>query len=109
MRNSKTLLTHTYTKRDIYGNVYHAIKIENIRNGKSFTVHAPSLSNVEGILHKAFGGWDKAGIRSFSTCTGSARLSSLPDETVPHMNGCQFTDDWKRELNKIGFRLPRKK
>jgi len=106
MRNTKTLLTHTYTKRDIYGNIYHAVEIENLKNGKSFTVHAPSLSNVEGILNKAFGGWDKAGLRSVSTCTASARLSSLPDETVPCMNKCQFTDGWKRELNKIGFRLP---
>lgn len=107
--NTKTLLTHTYTKRCINGNVYHAVQIENLRNGKSFTVHAPCLSNVEGILKEAFGGWDKAGIRSVSICTGSARLLSLPWQTVPYMNECQFTDDWKRELNKIGFRLPRKK
>lgn len=109
MRTTKTLLTHTYTKRDINGNVYHAVQVENIKNGKSFTVHAPSLGNVGGILNTAFGGWDKAGIRSISNCTGSARLSSLPDENVPHLNPCKFTSDWKRELNKIGFRLPRKK
>jgi len=110
MRTTKTLLTHTHTKRDIYGNVYHAVQVENIKNGKSFTAHAPSLENVEGILKKAFGGWDKVGLRSVSMCTGSARVSSLPDEnTSKHLNPCQFTPDWKRELNKIGFRLPRKK
>lgn len=106
---TKTLLTHTHTKRDTYGNVYHAVQIENLRNGKTFTVHAPSLSNVERILKQAFGGWDKAGIRSISTCTGSVRILSLPWQTVPYVDECQFTDDWKRELNKIGFRLPRKK
>lgn len=110
MRNTKTLLTHTHTKRDIYGNIYHAVQVENIKNGKSFTVHTPSLGNVEGILNKAFGGWDKAGIRSVTTCTGSARLSSLPSQTVAnYLNSYHFNDDWKRELNKIGFRLPRKK
>lgn len=109
MNTTKTLLTHTYTKRNWNYIVYHAVQVENLRNGKSFTVHAPCLSNVEGILREAFGGWDKAGMRSVSTCTGSARLSSLPEQTVPYMNKCQFTDDWKRELNKIGFRLPRKK
>ena len=106
---TKTLLTHTYTKRCTYGNVYHAVQIENPRNGKSFTVHAPCLSNIENILNKAFGGWDKADIRSFSNCTGSARIASLPDETASYMNECKFTDDWKRELNNIGFRLPSKK
>ena len=109
MRTTKTLLTHTHTKRDIYGNVYHAVQVENIKNGKSFTVHTPSLGNVEGILNTAFGGWDKAGIRSVTTCTGLIRISSLPDENAPNLNPCKFTPEWKRELNKIGFRLPRKK
>jgi hypothetical protein len=109
MRKIKTLLTHTHTKRDIYGNVYHAVQVENIKNGKSFTVHTPNLGNVEGILNKAFGGWDKAGLRSVTTCTGSSLLASLPDENAPHLNPCKFTSDWKRELNKIGFHLPRKK
>jgi len=111
---TKIILTHTYTKCCTYGNVYHAVRIENASNGKSFTVHTPSLSNVEGILHDAFGGWEAKGIRSFSNCTGSARYSSLPDETAQGLNPCSFEDgkpyagSWKKELNKIGFRLPRK-
>ena len=113
-RKTKVLLTHTYTKRCTYGNVYHAVEVENVKNGKSFTVHAPSLGNVEGILHDAFGGWNQAGIRSFSNCTDSARTSSLPDETAGFLNPCSFEDgkpytgSWKKELNKIGFRLPKK-
>jgi hypothetical protein len=111
---TKTILTHYYTKRCTYGNVYHAVRIENASNGKSFTVYTPSLGNVEGILQDAFGGWEAAGIRSFSSCTGSARYGSLPVETAPGLNPCSFEDgkpykgSWKTELNKIGFRLPKK-
>ena len=114
MRKTKVILNHAFTKRCMYGNVYHAVTVENVRTGKSFTVHAPSLGNVEGILHDAFGGWEQAGIRSFSSCTGSARTSSLPEETAKGLNPCQFEDgkpyrgSWKKELNRIGFRLPKK-
>lgn len=114
--NTKVMLNHTYTKRDVYGNVYHAVEVENPRNGKSFIVHTPSLGNVEGILHDAFGSWEAAGIRSISTCTGSARCSSLPGANTEGMVPCcSFSDStasykgsWKKELNKIGFRLPKK-
>ena len=113
-RTTKVILTHTYTKRCTYGNVYHAVEVENVKNGKSFTVHAPSLGNVEHILHDAFGDWEKAGIQVFENCTNSARYSSLPEETAQGLNPCRFEDgkpykgSWKKELNKIGFRLPKK-
>ena len=113
-RKTKVILTHTYTKRCTYGNVYHAVEVENVKNGKSFTVHAPSLGNVEHILHDAFGDWEKAGIRVYQNCTNSARTSSLPEETAQGLNPCRFEDgkpykgSWKEELNKIGFRLPKK-
>ena len=113
-RQTKVILTHTYTKRCTYGNVYHAVEIENVKNGDSFTVHAPSLGNVEGILRDAFGGWGEAGIRVFEKCTDSTRTSSLPAETAQGLNPCRFEDgepykgSWNNELNKIGFRLPKK-
>jgi len=114
----KLILTHHYTNRDIYGNVYHAVTVENIKNGKSFTVHTPSLGNVKGILHDAFGGWDKCPSVDVPAPTGSARPSSLPNETVEgFLDQCHFSDDkhhvytgsWRKELNKIGFRLPKNK
>jgi len=114
----KLILTHHYTNRCIYGNVYHAITVENIRNGKRFTVHTPSLENVQGILRDAFGGWDKCESVIVPAPTGSARSSSLPEETVDgFLDQCHFSDEkhpvyngsWRKELNKIGFRLPRAK
>ena len=111
----KIHLTHYYTKRDVYGNVYHAVEIQNLANGKSFKVHTPSLGNVTGIIYDAFGG-DCEKCRSITSevCTGSARTNSLP-EARQDLNPCSFEDggpykgSWKKELNKIGFRLPRAK
>lgn len=112
----KLILTHHYTNRCAYGNVYHAVTVENIRNGKSFTVHTPSLGNVEVILNEAFGGWDKCEAVTIPAPTGSSRLSSLPSETVCGvLDTGRFSDkkhhfytgSWRKELNKIGFRLPR--
>ena len=109
----KAILSHHFTKRDTYGNVYHAVTIESIRTGRSFTVHTPSLSNVTHILHDAFGGWDKIPYHVSECPTGSARSSSLPPATCD-LNPCSFRDgapykgSWKKELNKIGFRLPAK-
>jgi hypothetical protein len=109
----KLILTHHYTKRDVYGNVCHAVRVENIKNGKSFTASTPSLGNVEHILCDAFGGWDESRAVIVDTCTGSARSSSLPEGL--HLNPCSFEDgkpyklSWRKELNKIGFRLPKKK
>lgn len=109
----KMLLTHHFTKRDTYGNVYHVVTITNLRTGKSFMVGTPSLGNVTGILYDAFGGWDKMGHIVSESPTGSARISSLP-LAIKDLNPCRFEDgkpykgSWKKELNKIGFRLPKK-
>ena len=114
----KLILTHHYTNRCMYGNVYHAVTVENIKNGKEFTVHTPSLGNVQGILHDAFGGWAKCESVIVTAPTGSTRSSSLPEETVEgFLDQCRFTDEkhpvytgsWRKELNKIGFRLRRAK
>lgn len=110
---TKILLTHHFTKRCTYGNVYHAVTVENIRNGKSFTVSTPSLGNVTGILYDAFGGWDKCGHIVSEAPTGSTKSSSLP-VAKNDLNPCRFEDQksykgsWKKELNAIGFRLPKK-
>ena len=107
------LLTHHFTKRCTYGNVYHVVNIQNIRTGKSFSVSTPSLENVTGILYDAFGGWDNMGHIVSESPTGSARMSSLPD-AQEDLSPCRFEDgkpykgSWKKELNKIGFRLPKK-
>lgn len=112
-RQTKLHLAHHFTKRDIYGNVYHAVRIENIKNGKSFTVSTPSLSNVTSILYDAFGDWENCGYIVSERPTGSARISSLP-EASHELNPCRFEDgkpykgSWKKELNAIGFRLPAK-
>ena len=113
MKNKiKLHLTHHFTKRCMYGNVYHVVTIQSIRTGKSFSVSTPSLGNVTGILRDAFGGWDKAGYIVSEAPTGSARHSSLPDSSHD-LNPCSFEDgspykgSWKKELTKIGFRLPK--
>ena len=108
----KLHLTHFYTKRCVYGNVYHAVCVESLRTGKSFIVHTPSLGNVTGILCDAFGGWDKVGYIVSEAPTGSARSSSLPDATVD-LNPCSYGNQgpykasWRKELTRLGFRLPR--
>jgi hypothetical protein len=97
----------------MYGNVYHAVRINNIKNGESFTVETPSLGNVTGILCDAFDGWENCQYIVSEAPTGSARVSSLP-ERIYDLNPCGFEDrkpyagSWKKELNKIGFRLPKK-
>ena len=112
MTNTKLHLTHHFTKRDIYGNVYHVVTVASIRTGKSFTVSTPSLGNITSILCDAFGGWDKCRYIVSESPTGSARYSSLP-EASNDLNPCSFKDgapyegSWRKELNKIGFRLPR--
>jgi hypothetical protein len=112
MTKTKLLLTHHFAKRDIYGNVYHVVTIENIRTGKSFNVSTPCLSNVKSILYDAFGGWDKCRYIVSEAPTGSARISSLPS-AIEDLNPCRFEDgkhykgSWKKELNRIGFRFPK--
>ena len=109
---TKLILTHYFTKRDLYGNVYHAVQVENVKNGKSFIVSTPSLSNFTHILYDAFGGWENCRYIVSEKPTGSARSSSLP-ACRGYLNPCRFQDgkpykgSWKKELNKIGFRLPK--
>ena len=112
----KIHLTHHFTKRDTYGNVYHAVEVQNLKNGQSFTVSAPSLSNVTHILYDAFGGdWEKCRYILSESPTGSARYSSLPDGLCPdpckydagNLKNSPYKVSWKKELNRIGFRLPR--
>jgi len=105
MKKYKLLLTHYYTKCDVNGNIYHAVAVESFRTGKAFTVSTPSLSNVESILRKAFGGWEESRAITREVPTGSARLSSLPERE--HLNPCHFDQGWKQALNGIGFRLPK--
>ena len=108
----KLHLTHYFTKRDLYGNVYHAVEVRNLRTGKSFMVSTPSLGNIKSILYDAFGGWENSQHIVSESPTGSARVKSLPDANHD-LNPCSFKDgkpysgSWKKELNKIGFRLPR--
>ncbi len=116
MKNTPTklILTHYYTKRCTYGNVYHVVRVENVKNGKSFLADTPSLSNVTSILFDAFGkDWEKCKYIVSEQCTNSARISSLPESLF--LDPCNFEDrkdsvyklSWKKELNKIGFRLPK--
>ena len=102
----KALLHESYTKRDMYGNVYHTIKVTNPITGKSFTVETPSSSNVDSILSDAFKLKSGRYPHYFtSACTNSARLSSLPDHI--YLNQCHFDDGWKKALNNIGYRIPK--
>ena len=98
----------------MYGNVYHVVKITNLKNGKSFNAETPSLGNVTGILNDAFGGWENMPYIETSECTGSARYSSLPESLL--LDPCKYDNgklsgpyklSWKKELNKIGFRFPK--
>ena len=112
--NVKLHLVHYFTNRDINGSVYHAVRVRNIKNGKDFCAEVPCLSNATNILRKAFGGWENCQYIVSEVPTNSTRISSLP-ERMFDLNPCSFEDgkpyagSWKRELNKIGFRLPGKK
>jgi len=112
--NVKLHLVHYFTNADTYGNVYHAVRINNIKNGLGFLVEVPCLSNVTNILCEAFNGWENCQYIISKIPTNSASYTSLPEDRLFNLNPCEFRDgkpykgSWKRELNKIGFRLPRK-
>ena len=104
----KALLHHTYTKRDMYGNVYHTVRITNPRTEKFFTVGTSSLGNVEHILYSLFPECKKTGRYLFYTtkrCTDSARLSSLPQHE--YLNECHPDNNWEKALRKIGYKIPK--
>lgn len=96
------ILDYFYTKADIYGNVYGAMRITNPITGLSFTTRTPSENNVTCVLRETFG----RHLNAYSTnkCTGSARLSSLPESI--YLNCCEATDGWKDNLRKIGYTVP---
>lgn len=98
----KIHVQHTYTKRDTYGNVYHAVKVTNVKNGNSFTADAVSLSNVTSILGRAFGAYTSDFAIISEECTGSARTSSLPKSE--YLDQCRYKNDWKKALNAVGLR-----
>lgn len=95
----KVSIHKTRTKRDTFGNVYSVATITNPANGKSFTVKTVG-DNVESILRRAFK-CDWSAMQRTEHCTGSARLSSLPDAI--YLNECDFTDEWKKALRQIGY------
>lgn len=102
----KALLHETWTKRDYSGNVYHTVKVTNPKTEKSFTVSTCSLGNVEHILYDIFS--MRSGRYPFyatNHCTGSSRLSSLPEHI--YLNECHSTEGWRKELRKIGYRIPK--
>lgn len=97
----KAIIEHEYTKRCVYGNVYHTVKITHPATGRSVTTKTPSLGNVTGILYDAFGGHKD--MITTESCTGSARISSLPD-TGEMLPPCRYKAEWKKALNAIGYR-----
>lgn len=102
----KALLHEYYTKRDINGNVYHVVKVTNPKTEKSFLTETPHISNVNHILYDAFPAVSKSGRYPFyctESCTGSARLSSLPNHI--YLNQCHFDEGWKKALNSIGYKF----
>lgn len=96
----KALIHITATKPDLYGNTYRRGHITNTRTGKSTPgFKANSTGNVSNIFRQLTG----AEYGEYSTsedCTGSARLSSLPDGEYVR------PADLARELRKIGFAIP---
>lgn len=103
----KALLHETYTKRDINGNVYHVVEVTNPKNGKSFKTETPSMGNVTHILNELFPYSSGFGHNYYITgsCTGSTRLSSLPDHIYTAC--CDGDIRWKKALRSIGYRLPK--
>lgn len=90
------------TKRDINGNVYSAAALTNTRNGNTITLHICHRSNMESILRKAGFKWDE--IYATERSTGSKRLSSLPKDVLAYHNECAYTEQWRKTLQKMGFR-----
>lgn len=104
----KALLHEYYTKRDTNGNVYHSVKVTNPKNGKSFITETPSMGNVISIISRILLTKNRTGAFPYYTtesCTGSARLSSLP--TGHYLNQCHPDDMWLRALRDIGYRVPK--
>lgn len=100
----KFILKEKYTKRDVNGNVYKTVTITNTKNYKSFTVNTPDIGNVVGILTRVFE-LKYNELYKVSICTGSSRISSLPDNI--YLPYCRFDKNWKEQLNKIGVRVPK--
>ena len=102
----KALLHETYTKRDVNGNVYHAVRITNPKNGEGFTVDTPSMGNVTHILNEIFPEWNRTGKCPYymtESCTGSTRLNSLPSKI--YLNCCHGNEEWRKALRSIGYRV----
>ena len=100
MNKIKIIIEHHYTKRDMYGNVYHVAILINPKNSKRFSTSTPSTGNVYHIISDAFGG--HVHTHETETCTDSARLSSLPESM--NLACCRYNKEWKKALNGIGYR-----
>ena len=102
----KALLHETWTKRDINGNVYHTVRITNPKTMKSFTVSICSMGNVTSILNRVFPTMSgRCPYYITETCTGSTRLSTLPDAI--YLDECHRSIQWEKELRAIGYRIPK--
>jgi len=69
------------------------------RTGKGFNFKTNSESNARAIVHQMLSG-DWQTVNATTVCTGSARLSSLPE--APYMRLPEFA----KALRGIGFSVP---
>jgi hypothetical protein len=97
---------HFHTKRDTDGNVYWSTELVNPKNGKVCVVDAGCPSNVRHSIGLALNEGKSyenyANVADWEICTGSARISSLPDgEWVEETS---YGPKWQSVFRRLGYR-----
>ena len=97
----KIIVEHFETKRDISGNVYHAVRVVNTRTGRAFVTRTPSRGNAVYDINQAFD--PVVTMHVVDIPSGSARPSSLPGEA----GGLEGDTEWRAALRGVGFKFKR--
>lgn len=101
----KAIIVIHETERDMYGNAYYVAEIVNPTNGKRLYVDTCSRDNARSILlDSGVLKWENYGgdYYQVNVSTGSKRTSSLPE--CIYLNECHYDGEWKKALQKIGYR-----
>ena len=96
----KVIITHTHTKMDINGNIYHTATVTNPANGQRFVTSTASPSNARSCVFEQF----NYSMFEVQVPTQSARIDSLPMQTH-RTEDCHFGEGWKKALREIGYRF----
>ena len=85
----KLIVNHTYSKGDIYGNVYWFCKVTSTKTGKSVVFTTPHESNTKGLIREMGFEWED--MYSTEKQLPIRRFNSFYNTIVLH-NSCMDSD-----------------